>query len=79
MTTPFLIKGAPKIVRGTVDLEEDFIQMPLIGVPSTPSLQASGELLAELVAPAPDRFVADQHSPRGVISSTSRKLTPKRK
>jgi len=30
MTTPFLIKGAPKIVRGTVDLEEDFIQMPLI-------------------------------------------------
>ena len=48
-----------------VDLEEHLIQMPLIAGPGTPSPQVISELLAELIAPAPDRFVAHQHATCG--------------
>ena len=57
-----LIDRSPEIVSDAVDLEEDFVQMPFITGSSTPSSQAVSILLAELIAPASDRFVADHHS-----------------
>jgi hypothetical protein len=57
-----LIDGPPEVMSGTVDLEEDLIQMPLVARPGTPSPQAIGELASEFIAPAPDRFVAHHHA-----------------
>jgi hypothetical protein len=48
-----------------VDLEEHFVQMPFITGPSTTPPQPGGILLAEFLAPPPDRFVADQYSACG--------------
>ena len=48
-----------------VDLQKDFIQMPFVAGRATPSPQPSGIQVAELVAPAPDRFVADDNAARG--------------
>ena len=60
---PVLIDSSPEVVSDAIDLEEDFVQMPFVTGSSTPSSQAVGILLAELVAPAPDRFVADAALP----------------
>ena len=57
-----LIDGSPEIVGNAVDLEEDLIQMPLVAGPSPTSSQATSELLAKLIAPAPNRFIAEEHS-----------------
>ena len=57
-----LIDSSPEIVSDAVDLEEHFIQMPLITGSSTSSSEAIGILFAEFVAPTPDRLVADEHS-----------------
>ena len=57
-----LIDGSPKVVSDAVDFEKDLVQMPLVTRAGTPSPQAISELLAELVAPAPDCFVAHQHA-----------------
>jgi hypothetical protein len=59
-----LIDGSPEIVGNAVDLKENLIQMPFVAGPSTTSSQATSELSTELVAPAPDRFIAHQHAPR---------------
>jgi len=59
-----LINGSPEIMPRATDVEEYLIQMPLVAGPGTPSPQASGVILAELVTPAPDRFVADQYTSR---------------
>ena len=57
-----LINRSPEVVGDAVDLEEDLVQMPFVAGPGTPSSQASRKQVAELVAPAADRFIADQHS-----------------
>ena len=57
-----LTDGSPQIMRDAVDLEKHLIQMPFIAGRSTPSPQAISELLAELIAPTPDRFVAHHHA-----------------
>ena len=57
-----LIDRSPEVVSDAVDLEEDLVQMPFVTGPGTPSPQAIDILLAELVAPAPDRLVAEHHS-----------------
>jgi hypothetical protein len=57
-----LINGSPQIMRYAIDLEEDFVEMPLVAGPGTPSPQAISELAAELIAPAPDRFVAHHYA-----------------
>ena len=47
----------------SVDLEKDLVEMPLVArLRSLPS-ELVGVRLAELVAPAPDRLVAELHSP----------------
>ena len=46
----------------SVDLEKDLVEMPLVArLRSLPS-ELVGVRLAELVAPAPDRFVANHHA-----------------
>ena len=57
-----LIDGPPEIMRDAIDIEEDLVQMPFVAGSGTPSPQAIGVLLAELFAPAPDRFIADHHA-----------------
>ena len=57
-----LIDSSPQIMRDTIDLEEDFIQMPFIAGPGTPSPQAFRELAAKFVAPAPDGFAAHYYA-----------------
>src|SRR3954453_11128196 len=57
-----LIDRSPQVMSDTVDLQEDLVQMPFITGPGTPSSKAIDILLAELVAPAPDRLVAEHHS-----------------
>jgi hypothetical protein len=60
-----LIIGSLQIMLHAIDVEEHFIQMPFVAGPSAPPPQASGVIVPELVAPASDRLVADQHSARG--------------
>jgi hypothetical protein len=57
-----LIDCSPEVMRDAVDLEKYFVQVPSVSDARTPSSQTSGELPAELVAPAPDRFVAELYS-----------------
>lgn len=57
-----LINGSPEVMSNAVDLEENLIQMPLVAGSSTPSPEAIGIRFAELVAPAPDCFVANHHA-----------------
>src|SRR5690349_9149307 len=52
-----LIDSSPKVMSDAVDLEEHFIQMPFVAGLSPPSSEPVGILFAELLAPAPDRFV----------------------
>jgi hypothetical protein len=49
-------------MSNAVDLEENLIQMPPVAGSSPPSTNAIGIRFAELVAPAPDRFVANHHA-----------------
>src|SRR5438270_12615066 len=60
-----LIDCSPEIVSDAVDLEKNFVEVPLITASSTSSSEAIGILFAELIAPTPDRLVADQHSASG--------------
>jgi hypothetical protein len=73
-----LIDGSPEVVSDAIDLEEDFIEMPLIARSGTSSPKTVGILFTKLVTPASDGLVTDQHA-AAITSSTSRKLTPKRK
>src|SRR4051794_25634981 len=57
-----LIDCSPEVMSDTVDLQKHFIQMPLIASSGTSSPEPVGILFAELIAPAPDRFVADEHA-----------------
>src|SRR5690349_3325725 len=57
-----LIDGPPEIMPHTIDVEEDLVQMPLIARPRPSFPQPRCELLPELFAPSPNRFVADQNA-----------------
>ena len=57
-----LINRSPQVVSDTIDLQEDFVQMPFIAGSSTSSPQPVGILLAELITPAPDRLIGDDHT-----------------
>ena len=56
-----LIHRSPEVMPHTIDLQEHLIEMPLVPGPGTTFSQACRVQVAELVAPAPDGFVADQH------------------
>lgn len=60
-----LVDGSPEVVSDAVDFQEHLVQMPFVSGPSTPPPETVGILLAELIAPTPDRFVGDQHSTDG--------------
>jgi hypothetical protein len=60
---PVLIDCSPKIVGHSVDLEEDFVQMPFVTGPTAASPQTSGIRFTKLVAPTPERLIAEQYSP----------------
>ena len=62
---PVPIDGSPEVVSDAIYLQKDFVQMPFVSGPGTPSPQAIDVLFAELATPAPDRFIGDQHSPCG--------------
>jgi len=74
-----LIDGTPQQMGFPAQRHEHFVQMPGRSRLAAGTLGAMRKARAELVAPAPDRFVADEHSAAAIASSTSRKLTPKRK
>ena len=57
-----LINRSPEVMRDAVDLKENLVQMPFVAGPGTSSSQAIREQVAELAAPAADRFIADQHA-----------------
>ena len=57
-----LIDSAPKIMPDAINVEEDLIQMPFVSGPRPAFPQPDREQMTEFVAPAPDRFVADQHA-----------------
>ena len=56
-----LINRSPEVMPHTIDLQEHLIEMPLVPGPGTTFSQACRVQVAELVAPAPNAFVADQH------------------
>src|SRR4030095_8943491 len=60
-----LIHSSPQIVPHAVDIEEHLIQMPFVAGTGTLSPQACRERFAKLLAPASDRFVADQYAACG--------------
>ena len=73
-------RGKRSIHRVPMELAETVLELPLVAGPGTSSSQALRRVkVAELVTPAPDRFVTDQHSSAAISSSTSRKLTPNRR
>ena len=57
-----LIDCSPEVVSDAVDLQEHLVQMPFISGSGSPSSEALGILFAELIAPTPDRLVANQHA-----------------
>ena len=59
-----LIDSSPEVMSDAVDLEEDLVEMPFVSSSSTPSPETIGVLLAELIAPAPYRFVTDHNATR---------------
>lgn len=58
-----LIDRSPEIVCDSVDLEEDFIQVPFVTGPSATPSQTGGIRFTKFVAPASDGLVAQQYSP----------------
>jgi len=60
-----LVDRSPEIVGDSVDLEEDFIQMPFVTGPSATPSQTGGIRSTKFVAPASDRLIAEQYSPSG--------------
>ncbi len=67
-----LVFSPPQVVRLPVDLEEDFVQMPLIPWSGPTMTQLVGVGLPELQAPLADRFVGDNPPRAASSSSTSR-------
>jgi len=57
-----LVHRAPQIMKFAPDADEDLIQVPLVARSGTPPTQTVRETLAELLAPATDRFVRDEHA-----------------
>src|SRR3954447_781394 len=57
-----LIHRAPKVMPLAVNVEEHLIKMPFVSGPGTASPYPCRVQVAELLTPAADRFVADQHS-----------------
>ncbi len=57
-----LVDRSPQIMLDAIDFQEDFVQMPLVAGPGAAFPQACRVQVSELLAPAPDRFVADQHA-----------------
>jgi len=58
-----LINGPPPVLPLTVDLHEDFVQMPCIAEPALSSSQLPRVVRTELPAPLANRFVRDNNSP----------------
>ncbi len=58
-----LIDGSPQVVPLPVDLEEHFIQVPLVARPCTPLTEAVRIFLPELATPLPHGLVCDCDSP----------------
>src|SRR5947208_5832805 len=59
-----LIHRAPKVMPLAVNVEEHLIKMPFVSRPGTASPYPCRVQVAELLTPAADRFVADQHAAR---------------
>ena len=53
--------------------------MPLVARARQPTADLIGEVLAELARPLSNGLMADDDAARGIISSTMRKLSGKRK
>jgi hypothetical protein len=60
-----LIHRSPKVVLHSLDPDEHLIKMPLVAGPRTAAAQTVGKGLAELLAPAPNRLVGEDHAPFG--------------
>ncbi len=60
-----LIHGTPQIMLHSVDLQEHFIQEPLVAQLRSSALQLGCIANSELIAPAPDRLVTQLDSPLG--------------
>jgi hypothetical protein len=71
--------SAPQQVRLTAHRDEHFVKMPRAAKPAARCFPAVSKVLAELVAPAPDRLVRHDHACSNSSSSMSRKSGWKRK
>ncbi len=54
-----LIHRTPQVMGTAVDLDEDFIHVPLVTLSRTPAAQAVGVSLTKLATPIPDSLIGD--------------------
>ncbi len=60
-----LVDRPPQIGRLAIDLQKDFVNMPLISRLRTSTTEVIGILLPELVRPPPHRFIAEHDAASG--------------
>ena len=58
-----LVDGSPKIVAVALDVDEHFIERPVISQHSLFTVQLAGKLGPESATPTANRFVADRYAP----------------
>src|SRR5262249_22204340 len=58
-----LIDRPPEILQLAVDSKEDFVQMPVVAEPASPSLELADIICAELLTPPPNRFIGHGDAP----------------
>ncbi len=57
-----LVYGSPQVVVFAIDLDEHFIEVPLVARSRTPAAQFVGICLTELEAPLSNRFIGESHT-----------------
>jgi hypothetical protein len=73
-----LVHRAPEIVEHAIDAQKHLTEVPGVARLRPAPSQLSGELRAELSAPAPDALKRDGDASLGEDQSTSRRLSPNR-
>jgi hypothetical protein len=57
-----LIHGTPQIMLNALDAYEYLVEMPFVARPGAAATQTTGEALAEILAPAPNRLAGDDYT-----------------
>lgn len=60
-----LIYGSPQVMRRSIDVQENFVQMPFVTTSRQSFAQGVGARLTKFATPLPDRLIAYKNSASG--------------